>query len=835
MSPSFEAEQQLRRTWAPARGFPGVLSEVNNQLIGVRFMVTAFLFFLIGGVLALLMRIQLTVAENDFLGPQVFNELFTMHGSTMMFLFAVPFLEGLALYLLPLMIGARDVAFPRLTAFGYWVYLFGGLLFYASFLFGSVPDVGWFGYTPLSTSRFTGVSTDFWLLGLSLVEVAGLTAAVEIVVTILKFRAPGMTLGRMPLFVLTLLVVGVMILVAFTVLLTATVLLELDRVFDTAIFDVQRGGSDLLWQHLFWFFGHPEVYIMFLPASGIISMVIPAFSRRPVVGYVLIAVAILVTGFVSFGLWVHHMFATGLPDLSMAFFTGASLMIAIASGVQVFAWIATLWGSGPELKAPLCFALGFVFLFVLGGLTGVMVAVVPFDQQVHDTYFVVAHFHYVLIGGVLFPIFAGLYYWLPKVTGRKMHEQLGRWSFLAMFLGFNITFFPMHIMGFLGLPRRVYTYRPELELDGYNMVTTTGAGLLGMGVLLFLVDVAYSLRRGQRSGNNPWNADSLEWASASPPLSYSFVDFPVVGGRHPLWEPEAASELEAVRDLRRQLSAEPQHWRGTLVTDATDTRPQAIQFLPSPTYIPFWTAAATLAAAAGVLAQSYILASVAVLILVVCVANWLRPHRVTLRMLERSDLAERTGLPVIPTGTASVGWWGMLGLLTIIGSSFAALIYSYFYIRLFSEQWPSQGLKPPDLLPGAVAVAAVLGGALVQRWGFRQLHAGSIQRVGASFSVTAGAGLAYLAAQFWDWSHLGFVPQTSAYASLVFVIGGAMSILISVGIAFAIAGQWRLLWGGPPVLAHLRLHMEVSRLYWSFAVVIAVVVFATLSLSPLFL
>jgi len=378
MEPASTSE--FRKTWSSAPGVRGWFMEVNNQPLGKRFMVTAFVFFTFGGILALLMRVQLAAGELEIIGPERFNQFFTMHGSTMMYLFSVPFLEGLALYLLPLMIGSRDVAFPRLTAFSYWTYLFGGILFYSSFFVGAVPDAGWFAYTPLSGPRYSGLGIDFWLLGLSMVEVAGITAGIEIVVTILKSRAPGMTISRIPLLVWTLLVAGVMILFAFSVLLVATVLLELDRAAGTRFFDPLAGGSSLLWQHLFWFFGHPEVYIMFLPATGIVSMVVATFARRPVAAYALVVVAIVLIGFVSFGLWVHHMFVTGLPELAMSFFTAASLMIGVASGIQIFSWIATLWGTRPQWKPAFLWILGFIFVFVLGGLTGVMVAVVPFDM-----------------------------------------------------------------------------------------------------------------------------------------------------------------------------------------------------------------------------------------------------------------------------------------------------------------------------------------------------------------------------------------------------------------------------------------------------------------------
>jgi len=827
-----ENERTLATTWEPAHGFPGVLSEVNNQIIGTRFMVTAFVFFLIGGILALLMRIQLTVAENDFLGPQTYNELFTMHGSTMMFLFAVPFLEGLALYLLPMMIGARDVAFPRLTAYGYWVYLFGGILFYISFLVGAVPDIGWFGYTPLSTSRFTGISTDFWLLGLSLVEVAGLTAAVEIVVTILKFRAPGMTIARLPLFVLSLLIVGVMILIAFSVLLTATVLLELDRALNTAFFDLSRGGNNLLWQHLFWFFGHPEVYIMFLPATGIISMVIPVFSRRPIVGYVWIAVAILLTGFVSFGLWVHHMFAAGLPDLAMTFFTAASLMIAIASGIQIFSWIATMWGSQPTLSVPMLYALGFVFLFVLGGLTGVMVAMVPFDQQVHDTYFIVAHFHYVLIGGVIFPIFSGIYYWTPKISGRQLVPWLGYASFWTTFVGFNMTFFPMHIMGFLGLPRRVYTYPKELQIDNYNIVATAGAALLGVGALLLLVDLIYSLFKGQPAGADPWQADSLEWSVTSPPPNYTFYCFPIVTSRHPLWITDTLDESSKYSQLSSAMAGQPQTWRGTLVTDATDATPQAIQFLPSPCYVPFWTAIATLGAAVGILTQAYILSAFAIAMLAICLVIWLYPDADQLNQVANSELTSSTDLLTLPTSTASVVWWATIGFNIIMGSAFAALIYSYFYIRLFSPQWPQDGVAHPSTWTALCGVVAIACGVWIARHLPHQLGVLDRKTQSAGAISIALTYSAYIGLQLWDWASCGFSPSQNAYTSLFFVITATSMLSAAIVTAFAVFAAVRLISNHRIPQQSIQLHFEIISLLSVFLLGVVMATFATVYLTP---
>ncbi len=464
-------EDALKRVWTDPTGRFGWTANVQNGPIVKRFMTTVMVFFLLGGVQALLMRSQLAQPHNGLLSAELYNQLFTMHGSTMMFLFAVPMMEAFAEFLLPAMIGARELPFPRLTAFLYWTLLFGGVLLYAAFAFG-LPDSGWFAYPPLSGAAFSpSLGIDFWLLGLDVAQIAAIGDAFEIIVGTLKTRAPGMSLPDLPLYLWSTLVMGFAMIFGFTPLFVCTLMLQLDRHWATHFFDPSAGGNPLPWQHLFWIFGHPEVYIMFLPASGIISMIVITFARRPMVGHTFIVQAMIATAFLSFGLWVHHMFATGaIPLLAMSFFTAASITIAIPSGVQVFAWIATLWGSRPRLSTPMLWVIGFIITFVLGGISGVSLAVVPFDWQAHDTYYVVAHFHYVLIGSLLFSTFAGFYYWLPKLTGRLLSERIGQWHFWVMLVGFNLTFFPMHISGLLGMPRRVYTYEPGLGLETPNLV-----------------------------------------------------------------------------------------------------------------------------------------------------------------------------------------------------------------------------------------------------------------------------------------------------------------------------------------------------------------------------
>jgi cytochrome c oxidase subunit I+III len=585
--------RELDETWLSPPGLLGWFTHVNHRSIGRRFIFTAMVFFLLGGLEALLIRIQLAVPENNFLSADLYNQVFTMHGTTMMFLFAVPVMEGFAIYLVPLMIGTRDMAFPRLNAFGYYVYLIGGVTLYAAFFLNMAPDAGWFNYVPLANPEFSpGRRIDFWAMVITFIEVSALVAAVELIVTILKLRAPGMSLNRMPLFVWAVLVMSFMIVFAMPAVMVVSVLLALDRTVGTHFFNVAEGGEPLLWQHLFWFFGHPEVYIIFIPALGMVSAIIIAFTGRKIFGYGALVLALVATGFVGFGLWVHHMFATGLPQLGLSFFTAASILIAVPSGVQIFCWIASLARGKPRLATPLLFVIGFVFIFVAGGLTGVMLASVPLDLQVHDTFFVVAHFHYVLIGGAVFPLLGAIYYWFPKITGRMLNERMGKWNFWILFVGFNITFFPMHQLGFQGMPRRIYTYVHGMGWEPLNMVATAGAFMLAIGVTLLGVNVLVSLRSGLRAADDPWGADSLEWGTSSPPPNYNFLEIPVVTGRYPRWEQREQRPVGV--GLRSDV-------REVVVTRILDAEPDHRNVLPGPTVWPLMAALAVSVAFIGVI------------------------------------------------------------------------------------------------------------------------------------------------------------------------------------------------------------------------------------------
>jgi cytochrome c oxidase subunit I+III len=828
----------LTQVWSRPPDISGWLTAVNHRAIGLRYIVTSFIFFLLAGIIALIMRIQLAQPQLEIISPELYNQMFTMHGTTMMFLFAVPMVEGVGIYFVPLMIGTRDMAFPRLNAFGYWVYLFAGVVLYASFFAGVAPDSGWFNYVPLTGPGYSpGIGIDFWVTMITFLEVAALVAAVELVVTIIKMRAPGMSLNRIPLFVWSALVTSVMIIFAMPPLMVVSVLLALDRTIGTHFFNVAAGGDPLLWQHLFWFFGHPDVYIILLPGLGIVSAIVVVFSRASLVGYTLLVISIVSIGFLSFGLWVHHMFATGIRLLGMSFFTAASVMIAIPSGIQIFAWIGTMWSGKVRFTTPMLFVFGFIFIFVLGGLTGVMVALIPFDWQVHDSYFIVAHFHYVLIGGMLFPLFGGFYFWLPKVTGRKLSETLGHWNFWVMFVGFNLSFFFMHILGFYGMPRRVYSYLPGLGWDLHNAISTVGAFLFAFGVLIFLVNLVYSQLWKKDVENNPWGADTLDWLTSSPPEQYNFRTIPIVRSREPLWDQAWGADYAGLErgEGDHVLLPLQESERDTVGTTLMDAKLDTRIVLPKPT---IWPLLAALAATFTFISSmiNLILVPIGALLVYAAIIGWTWPRDMSMR--DESSTAtvtvggssHTTVLPRWVSGSRSVGWWGILFLVIIEVTVFGSLISSYFYLRAGVPQWPPDGIEPSELFLPTLNSILLLASVIPMYWAVKQIKQGSRKNLLIGLATVFFIGLIFLVLKYVEYSDKPYTWETNAYGSIVWTVVGFHTAHV-IATMLKIAAIWVAAWKGF-FNAERHVAVEGNALYWYFVVGIWAPLYVMLYWAP---
>jgi len=543
--------RRLERVWEERQGVLGWITTTDHKRIGILYLFTSLLFFGAGGVEALLIRTQLIAPNQSTLSPAAFDTTMTMHGVTMIFLFVIPISTGaFGNYLVPLMIGARDMAFPRLNAFSYWVFLGSGLFIYTGVFTGHGPNAGWFDYVPLASRTYNpGPAIDFYALGLIFNAISSTAAAINFIVTIFKMRAPGMSLNRMPLFCYAFLAVSFALVFALPALSVDCVFLELDRRLGFSFFAPGRGGDVLLWQHLFWIFGHPEVYIIILPAFGIATSIIPTFTRRRMVAFPMVALAEILVAFIGFGVWAHHMFAVGLSTITTVYFAAASMIVVIPSAIQLFAWLTTLVTGRPIFKTPLLWIIGFIVFFIIGGLSGIMFAAIPFDQQLTDTYFVVAHFHFIIFGAAVFPLLGGLYYWFPKVTGRMYHEGMGKLSFWLTFVGSALTFFPMHIVGLLGMPRRQYTYPAGVGWDSYNLFETIGAYILAAGLVLLVVNLVVSYFRGAVAEADPFGGATLEWSTSSPPPPYNYAVIPTVSSAYPMWDVE--DRQEDVRKLNR--------------------------------------------------------------------------------------------------------------------------------------------------------------------------------------------------------------------------------------------------------------------------------------------
>lgn len=696
-------------------------SAVNNTEVGKWYIATALGFLLFGGVLALLMRIQLAVPGSGFLSAERYNQVFTMHGTVMMFLFAIPMFEAFSIFILPQMIGARDLPFPRLSAFGFWSFALGGTFFCGSIFFDAAPRGGWFMYPPLTTKFQPDIGADFWLLGLSFIEIAAIAAAVELIVGVLKCRPPGMRINLMPLYAWYMLVAAVMVVFAFPPVIAGSLLLEIERAFHWPFFDASRGGDPLLWQHLFWLFGHPEVYIIFLPSVAIVAMVVPTFARTPIVGYRWIVLAAVGTGFLSFALWVHHMFTTGLPGISLGLFSAASEAVAIPTGVQIFCFIATLAVGRVVRSVPMLFVCGGIASFILGGLTGVMVAMAPFDFQAHDTFFVVGHLHYVLIGGSIFPVVAGIYYYYPLSEGKKLSEKLGRLAFWLMFVGFHVTFLPMHLTGLRGMPRRVFTYPAGMGLETLNLVSSIGAFILAAGFGVFVWDLLRPKGKQPLSERNPWGAGTLEWLQEMPDKPWGVRSIPEIASRNPLWD-----QADFVRDVdegRFYLPDAEEGKRETLVTSVIDARPIQCLRVQGPTFVTLFAAVFT--------GGSFIFSTfhwwwpaLASAVLALCVIlYWLWTGTALIPEKEEKDVGLGLKLPIYVSGPASVGWWAMF--ITMLGdmTAFVCLVFGYFFYWTTHRDFPPDPARGPGVLWPAVAAALLLGAwgltMLARRWNRR--------------------------------------------------------------------------------------------------------------------
>jgi cytochrome c oxidase subunit I+III len=773
--PRPEAElEELKRIWQAPTGW-GRLTIVNNNYVGLWYVAAAFLFFLLAGILALVMRVQLALPLLGILPQETYNQFFTMHGTVMMFLFAVPIMEAIGVMLLPQMLAARDLPFPRLSAYAFWAYFVGGLCFFASIFVGLAPDGGWFMYPPLTSTTYSpGINADFWLLGIGFIEISAIAGAIEILVGILKTRAPGMTLARMPLFAWAMLVFAGMILIAFPAVILATLLLELERALNWPFFDATRGGDPMLWQHLFWFFGHPEVYIIFLPAAGLVSMMVATLARTELVGYQLIVLALLGTGFISFGVWAHHMFTTGMPTLSVGFFSAASMAVSIPAGIQVFSWIATLASGRPSLNTPTLFVIGGLVTFVMGGLTGVMVAMVPFDWQAHDTHFIVAHLHYVLIGGAVFPLFAAFYYWFGMTSRRPLSERLGKWVFWLMFAGMHLTFLPMHLTGLMGMPRRVYTYLPGMDWESTNLLSTTGAFILAGGVLLFLVDVARNFRfTVDDDAGNVYGGGTLEWL---PTGLYSTRSIPVVRSRSPLWDnPDLSKEVEEGQHF---LPCSATGLRETLITSPVRAEPQYLQIMMGPSAWPFLAALFTAGFFLLLTVQAYVPAIVCLPLAILSVLRWLWD---TDRQVPQKQVDVGAGimLPTYVTGPSAHGWWAIVCVLVVAGMIFLMAVFGYLF--LFGIH-PSFWTTPTERWWALPIIGLYGSGALLVLFGRRLLRRSTSTTwspvaaiLFACLFVSAG-----LAMDWFSWRTQGMDPELTSQGALSHAMLALQAQLVGV-------------------------------------------------------
>ncbi|MFM0418806.1 cytochrome c oxidase subunit I [Paraburkholderia aromaticivorans] len=836
--PGSHAEERLREIWEGKPGWRGFLTTVDHKKIGLRYIVTAFVFLLLGGVEALLMRLQLARPNETLLTPEQYGQLFTMHGVTMIFLYASPVLSGFANFLWPLMLGSRDMAFPRLNALSYWVFVFAGLFLYCSFPLGQAPDAGWFNYVPFSSLEYNrGPNIDVYALGMVLLGISTTVGAVNFVVTLFRMRAVGMSVDRLPIIVWGTLTASFANLLAVPAVSLAFLLLWMDRNVGSHFFDVASDGRPLLWQHLFWMFAHPWVYVVVLPAMGIVSDGLPTFCRRPLVAYAAVAMSTVATMIIGFEVWIHHMFATGIPPLALAFFGAASVLISIPSAVAVFAWIATIWTGRPVFAVPFLYFASFVLMFVIGGVSGVMTAAVPLDWQLTDTYFVVAHLHYVLLGINVFPVLGGITYWFPKFTGRLMTERLGKITFWIVLIGFNLGFFPMHISGLLGMPRRIYTYPEGMGWDTSNMITTIGSFLLGIGVLLFAFNALYSARRGRKASSNPWDAPGLEWSVTSPAPPYNFAVLPSVESRHPLWE-------DRLQPAGRRTGLESgyllHHGRESLGVNPLSGMPDVILKMPEDAWSPFFLGLFAALFFVAVLLHSPLFALVMLAACGVTLIAWLWPRR-SLAQREpptpdqTAQLDAGSDEPVLPvgsTGEHSGGWWGVLALVLTEASLFGYLIFCYFYSQSqTSLAWPPEGM--PKINIGALSTGVLLLSSWFAWLSERALKKSRRSTAFGWMLVAIALGCTFVGIQLKEWHDHPYGLTAHLYGSLYYTITGFHMAHVIVGLVILVL---LAIWIALGYFDEERnAPMRIGGLYWHFVDVVWLFIFTSLYVTPFWL
>jgi cytochrome c oxidase subunit I+III len=820
--------ERLLEVWKTPSGWR-YWSSVNNTDVGLWYTGMAFVFFLFAGVLALIMRVQLAAPNNDVLSAETYNQVFTVHGSVMMFLFAIPVFEALAMWLMPQMLGARDLPFPRLAAFGFWCFVIGGVFLCGAIFFDAAPRGGWFMYPPLTSRYQPDIGADIWLLGFSFIEVAAIASAVELIVGALRCRPPGMRINLIPLYVWYALVGAVMIVFAFPPLIAGSMLLEIERAFDWPFFDATRGGDPLLWQHLFWLFGHPEVYIIFLPSIALVAMIVPTFAKRPMVGYAWVVLAAIGTGFLSFGLWVHHMYTTGLPGVSLGLFSAASTAVALPTGIQFLCFIATLLVGRVTRSVPMLWVLGGLAIFVLGGLTGVMVALAPFDFQAHDTFFVVGHFHFVLIGGAIFPIIAGLYYYYPLLRGKQLSKRLGTIGFWLAFVGFNVTFLPMHLTGMRGMPRRVFTYPEGLGLDTLNLVSTIGAFILAAGIAVVMCDLVRPRRRQPYAERNPWNAGTLEWVQEMPGKAWGIRSIPEIDSRYPIWD--QPNLLRDIDEGRFYLPDAEAGLRETLVTSVIDAQPTHCQRLPGNSFLPL-VAAVTLGGffVFGTFHIWWAAIASAVLSLGVIV-YWLWTGTAVRPEKPEQDVGLGLKLPLYASGSRSLGWWGMCITMLADITAYACLVFGYLFF------WTIHDDFPPEPAAGPGALWPVLGGLLVggawlltvlaRRWNRRD-RALAFHAALASAIVLGVAGAVALLAGPWL---SGLDPTAHVYPATVWLLVLWTVVHVAVGAILQLYCLARRI-AGRMTSAH-DVDAHVVTLYWHFTLLTTAITVLVIAGFPL--